>query len=232
MSVKGARADLRVFEVGQLITILPEFDGEATDVEQKSYSSRIESVCSDALIVTMPTRKRIAAPLPLNSGISGCFQRRGARYYFRATVVAQQRSPVPTMMLTNIGDVTKVERRFYVRVDACIEPLEIVERGAEHAKPQDMASSIVVNISAGGLGIVCRRPLAEGSIVKLTVPLPKEFGTLNAEAEVVRCTQVNVRGMRKWRVGLAFLKMDEVDLDRVSAFVLKQQQALHRRGLL
>ncbi len=232
MSAKSARAELRALEVGLLLTIMPDAAGSALEDERKGYSSRVEGVTPDALVVATPMVNRSLLDLPLNSGVTAYFQRHGSRYYFRATVAALRRSRPPVMLLTDIGEVTKDERRFYVRVDACVEPIEIVEIGDETAKPLDKRSSVVVNISAGGLGLVCRRPLAEGAMVRVTVQLPKDYGILNAEAEVVRCTQLELYGIRKWRAGLAFQKMDDGDRDRVTAFVLNQQQSLRRRGLL
>jgi c-di-GMP-binding flagellar brake protein YcgR len=232
MSTKAARTQLKTFDLGLLLTILPDSAGSVAEDEGKGYATRVEDITTDALVVTMPSLNRALIELPLNSGITAYFQRHGSRYYFRATVAALRRSPIPIMLLTDVGEVTKDERRFYVRVDACVEPVEIVEVGDESAKPLDKGSSLVVNISAGGLGIVCRRPLAEDATVKVVVQLPKGFGIINAEAEVIRCTQLELHGVRKWRVGLAFLKMNEDDLDRVTAFVLNQQQSLRRRGLL
>ncbi|HEX2923455.1 MAG TPA: flagellar brake protein [Chloroflexota bacterium] len=232
MGARDVRADLKTFGIGLALMVVPDAVGPSADDERKEYSTRITDITTDALVVAMPTLNRTLLELPLNSGITAYFQRHGFRYGFRATVSSVRRAPLPIMVLTDIGEVAKAERRLYVRVEACVEPLEIVEIGDDAAKPLDRRSSLVVNMSAGGLGIVCRRPLAEGAMVKVVVQLPKGFGTIDCEAEVIRCTQLELYGIRKWRAGLSFRKMHNGDRDMVTGFVLSQQQSLRRRGLL
>lgn len=124
------------------------------------------------------------------------------------------------------------ERRAHVRIDVLLEPVEMAVIDRELSDGPDARSTLVVNISAGGLGLVCRRPLPTGCLLRLVLELPQGIGRLKAEGEVVRCTAVGLSGLRKWRVGLAFRNLSRREQDRISAFVLHQQQLLRRRGLL
>lgn len=218
--------------VGQLITIVPgaSIDGERGDLE--AYASRVEEVLEDAVVVSMPMRKQSLVPLPVNSQVSAYFHRGGARYYFRAVVGARDEMPFPVLYLTHVGEVTKEERRAHVRIEALLEPVEMVVVGGELPQEASRCPSLVVNISAGGLGLVCRRALPAGALVHIVLDLPNGFGRLDADARVVRCTPVELGGLRKWRAGVAFERLTRGDQDRVAAFVLYQQRLLRQRGLL
>lgn len=224
--------DSRLLPVGQLITIVPEVAGYQAKGPVEAYPSRIEDVLDNAIMVSMPMKRRSLVALPVDTTVSAYFNRGGVRYYFRAVVGSQGESPFPVLYLTDVGDMGKDERRSHVRVDACMEPVDMVVVDPRAGTPPDKRSTLVVNVSAGGLGLVCRRPLPLGSFVRIAVELPSGFGRLEAAAEVVRCVEMDLGGVKKWRIGVTFAEVSEDQRDRVISFVLYQQQLLRRRGLL
>ncbi len=232
MRLTRSRLDTSLFSIGQLITIVPETSVYKGRPDTEGYPSRIEDVQKDAIVVSMPMRKRSLISLPVNTTVSVYFQRGGARYYFRAVVGAQSESPFPVLHLEDVGDTQKDERRSHVRVDACLEVVDMVVVDSDVTDGPDKRQTLVVNISAAGLGLVCRRPISVGTAVQVAVDLPRGFGRLEAEAEAVRCIEMDLGGVKKWRVGVAFRDMTEEQRDRVTSFVLYQQQMLRRRGLL
>lgn len=232
MTIAEASGAASLLPVGQLITIVLDSDETRWGDKPEGYASRIEDVRDNAVVVSMPMRKRSLVRLPLNSTVSAFFNRNGARYYFRAVVGSQTVSPLPILHLTQVGDVRKQERRAHVRVDVLVEPIQMVVISEDGEGLLDPRSSLVVNISAGGLGLVCRQPLPIGSQVHVVLDLPRELGLLEADAEVVRCLTLDLGGIQKWQVGVSFQKMSQKQRDRIAAFVLFQQQMLRRRGLL
>jgi len=218
--------------VGQLITIVPGATAETVGGENEGYASRVEDVIDDTVLVSMPTRRQTVVPLPLHSTVSAYFQRGGARYYFRAVVGARGDSALPVLCLTQVGALTKEERRTHVRIEALLEPVEMVVIGEELEDGVRRCSSLVVNISAGGVGLVCRRRLSAGDTVQLVLDLPNGFGRFEATATVVRCTVMDFGGVQKWRAGVSFGNLSVSEQDRITSFVLHQQRLLRRRGLL
>ena len=233
MAVAIAEEYANLLPVGQLITIVPVSPGQDTSGEQEAFPSRVEDILYDAVVVSMPMRKQSLVVLPLKSEVSAYFHRGGARYYFRATVGAREEVPFPLLYLTNVGKVKKEERRAHVRIEALIEPIEMLVVSGEIGNNENSrCSSLIVNISAGGLGLVCRNFLPVGAIVHISLDLPNNFGRLDADARVVRCDPVELGGVRKWRAGVAFQGLSRADQDKVVAFVLYQQRLLRRKGLL
>lgn len=232
MAAANTGIDTSLLPVGQLITIVPDSPANRGTGQPEAFPSRIEDVLEDAVVVSMPMKRRSFVALPINSTVSAYFHRGGARYYFRAVVGARADSPFPVLYLTDVGDMGKDERRSHVRVDACMEPVDMVVVDNEVVGGPDKRSTLVVNISAAGLGLVCRRPLPVGSAIRIAVDLPRGFGRVEADAEVVRCFEMDLGGVKKWRIGVAFRSMAGDQRDRVTSFVLYQQQLLRRRGLL
>lgn len=219
--------------IGQLITIVPAMPRSNDDRSDKQgYASRVEDVLEDAVVVSMPMRKQSLVPLPLNSPVSAYFHRDGARYYFRAVVGGRNELPFPVLYLMPVGELSRDERRAHVRIQALLEPVEMLVVSEGLGDGARRCPSLVVNISAGGLGLVCRRPVLPGSTIRIVLDLPGGFGRLEADARVVRCRPVELGGVQKWRVGVAFLSMSVADQDRVAAFVLYQQRVLRSKGLL
>ncbi|MGI5835584.1 MAG: flagellar brake protein [Chloroflexota bacterium] len=223
---------VNLLPIGQLITIVPASPALNDQKEAEGYSSRVEDVLHDAIVVSMPMHQQSLVPLPLKSEVAAYFHREGARYYFRAVVGAKENIPFPVLYLTNVGEVKKEERRSHVRIEALLEPIEMVIVNSEISESGNKCPSLVVNISAGGLGLVCRGQLPVGGNVHIVLDLPNNFGRLDVNARVVRCEAVELGGVRKWRAGVAFKELSRADQDRVAAFVLFQQRLLRRRGLL
>ncbi len=232
MAAMRSATDSRLMPVGQLITLVREAPTQTGRCESEEYASRVEDVLEDGVVVSMPMKRRALVALPVNTTVSAYFHRGGARYCFRAVVGAHAQTPFPVLYLTDLGDMVRDERRSHARVDACMEPVEMIVVDTEVAKAPDRRSTLVVNVSAGGLGLVCRRPIPIGSTIQVAISLPGGFGLLKAEAEVVRCTEVDLGAIKKWRIGVAFRDIGQEERDRVTSFVLHQQRLLRRRGLL
>jgi len=228
----GARVDMKPFQVGQILTIVPDLPELGDMSGWQGYPVRVEQVRDDGLLVSMPSRKALPAALAVDGPVIGFFQRAGSRYRFRAVVGALAETPVPMLLLRQVEEVRRLERRSTVRTEVCLQPLEIALLEGATERPPDVRSTVVVNVSAGGLGLVCRRPIPVGTMVRVTLELPAGFGRVEAVGEVVRCSRSDVQGLEKWRIGLAFREISEEQRDRVAAFVFSQQQMLRRRGLL
>ncbi len=221
----------RLLSVGQLITIVPDSAAPEGNGAPEAYPSRIEDLSEDALLVSMPMRQMSLVALPLNSAVSIYFSRGGARYYFRAIVASLATSPLPVLRLRDVGSVMRQERRNHVRVGVAMEPVQMVAVGDDPDLPPDSLPAIVLDISGGGLGLVCPRPLAAGTMLHVVLDLPGRFGRLEADAEVVRSIAQELGGTARWQVGVTFRKMPGKQRDRIAAFALYQQQLLRRRGL-
>lgn len=219
------------YPIGQPITLVPDpGSGECSGPE--AYPSRIEDVTDRTVVVSMPMRHRQLVVLPKDAPVSAYFNQRGTRYRFRGLVGSSTHSPFPLLHITRLGSVANVDRRAHARVETVIEPVKmsvVTEHGSTSITP---SCALVVNVSAGGLGLICRTPIEPGSLVPIVVDLPGDFGRLEAEGLVVRAKPIGPEVLRKWQVGLSFRGLGPKDQDRVAAFVLYKQRMNRKKGLL
>jgi c-di-GMP-binding flagellar brake protein YcgR len=220
------------FSIGQRLTIVPDMPELGGRRGREGYPGRVEQVREGGLLVSLAMEEAMPGALATDTTVTAFFQRGGARYYFRAAVGVQPEAPLPLLFLRELGEVRRLERRSSARAEVCLQPLEVAVLDGDVADPPDSRSTTVVNISAGGLGLVCRRPIPPGTRLRIAMDLPRGFGRVKAEAQAVRCIEIDLGGVKKWRVGAAFQGMPEGLRDRVAAFVLQQQQLLRRKGLL
>ncbi len=225
LGVRGSPA-LRPLPIGQSITIV----AEENDIPQE-YLSRIEDVLDSTVVVSMPMRHRNLVAPRKDSTVSAFFNLDGARYSFRAVVRGQMDTPLPVLFLADVRDVRRLERRSFARVGVILEPLRMAAEGDEEAS-KHAKRVFVVDLSAGGLGLISRRPLKVGGLVDILLDLPRGSGKLEARASVAWCTPLEREGVPKWKVGVSFCDMTSKDRDRITAFVLQYQQVLRRRGLI
>ncbi len=222
-----------ILQPGQLIMLVPETGARQGTAPADGYSSRVEDLVGDAVVVSMPTLRRDLVDFPTGTPIWAYFQREGARYHFRAAVGGHTLTPFPVLYLTNVRELTKNQRRSHARIDVLLQPLQLLLRDEEQGdRSLGTRGALIVNMSGGGIGIVIREALSVGQILRVVVALPAGFGRMDVHAEVVRCNPVGSDDLRKWRIGLAFRGLTPEQQDRIVGFVIHQQVRLRRRGLL
>ncbi len=227
-----AAARARLLPVGQLLTIHALDSASPDEPEGPGYASRVEDHEGDTVVVSMPMRQRQLVPLPPGTRVSAYYNRDGSRYRFRAEVGSLEDSPVPVLRLVRVQGPIRHERRAQARVAISLEPVRVMACDSEGWIELNPRFTPAINISAGGVALVCRRPLEPGRTVRLVLDLPGDFGRIDLSGEVARCAELASEQARKWVVGIVFRGLTVKDRDRLSAFVLCQQQSLRRRGLL
>ncbi len=231
MGSRSRAAETRFLSIGQHITMVVEQPGDQVQPEGDGYLGRVEDVQEDLILVSLPTR-----PLQLLRSGSGFgalvkFPRDGLEYMFRAKVEAYTEDQLPVLYLRRLSKPERIERRAYVRVDVLLEPSEVIVLGEDGRDDAPLLGCLVVNISAGGVGLVSRRPLPVGCRVRLVMQLLLGFGRVATDAQVVRSAPVGEQ-LRRWRLGLSFRGIGRREQDRLAGFVLSQQRLLRQRGLL
>ncbi len=105
------------------------------------------------------------------------------------------------------------DRRKYPRINACVAYSIVEDEGRG-------ISSGSKNISAGGIAFFTRDNLGTNIILSIAVRLP-DMSNLKAKVRVVWCEPVKV----SWdsdvchEVGVEFIKIDEIDRQKISKYV-------------
>jgi c-di-GMP-binding flagellar brake protein YcgR len=143
---------------------------------------------------------------------------------FESTIVNVTRETGAVVIAVEPPDKTVEERREFFRL-AYQMPVELSgvgERGG-------LAGS-TIDVSGGGIGVLCPEAVAGGSSVKLHLEL--EDGTFVAPARVVRSLEVADQDVPAFRLGLEFDRLDEHDRCRIVQFIFAKQQEYRRKGVL
>ena len=164
--------------IGQLITTVPASPALNDQKEAEGYSSRVEDVLHDAIVVSMPMHQQSLVPLPLKRRLQPISIVR--RKVLLPSCGSQREYTIPGALLTNrCGE--KRRASFHVRIEALLEPIEMVIVNSEISESGIRCLSLVVNISAGWLGLVSGQ-LPVGGNVHIVLDLPNNFGRLDVNA--------------------------------------------------
>ena len=149
-----------------------------------------------------------------------------ALYIFDAEAAPRFGRGMPAFDLRIEGEVQRVQRRWNVRLSALIDPEEAVLIEGDEEKP---FKATILDLSAGGVLLHTREPVAVGARLRLAFTLPGISKTIRARAEVVRLIQLDSEGWKYLRLGAKFLDLGKEQEDAIIRFAFQEQ--LKRRRL-
>ncbi|MBI2939775.1 MAG: flagellar brake domain-containing protein [Chloroflexi bacterium] len=211
------------FEPGARATI--ELEGQ-----QEPYSSRIEDVVDDTLVLAAPMRGGDVIRLEQGQKILLSVMRRMNPYFFETTVVSNRAESTPLLVVKRPPDNTGVPKRQYIRVEVLIDPVQIwVEEDGKYGKT---IRGMLLNISAGGCLLMARESIPEHANILLKFSLPLNFGQMMVNGETLRTWERVGDGGRTYRTSVSFRDVPDKDRDRVIKFVFQRERELRQKGVL
>lgn len=200
----------------------------ADDPEAGSYSTRVEEIDDERIVVQAPVVQRQPVVLPAGTPVELEFARTEspAEGYYRAetTVLGRSEGPVPLLYLQMPEKWHRQQLRQYFRVRAAL--------GAQ-VRPLGTEGPWLVtktrNISGGGCQLLTPRPLETGAAVEGAVKLPEQRIAFKG---VVRWVEQLEQGQGgQWVAGIEFTEIDERDRDAVIRFAFRRQIELRLKGM-
>jgi len=96
----------------------------------------------------------------------------------------------------------------------------------------EFKQAIVQDLSGGGMLMEVKTPLANGSLVEISLPLPKEKDPVTAIGKV-GFVKTEKKGTEEvFGVGLEFVAMEERERDKIVKFILARQRELVKKGII
>jgi c-di-GMP-binding flagellar brake protein YcgR len=141
------------------------------DAEQGVYSCRVSDIKEDRLIISRPVFEYGHTLMTDNRPVTASFTRADAAYSFRAHLKEMTPKSADAMYLLDPGEVSRIQRRRFVRLDLgvpfryAVLPRPI--RAAVSLTDQPYDSVRTINISAGGVLIPVGKQASAGSILIL-----------------------------------------------------------------
>lgn len=197
-------------------------------VYTEQFSSRVEEVNSDALLIAMPMSK--GYPVQLRPGDT--FYARtvvdGAVYFFATTLLERTMTPLPLWKASLPTQVERVQQRSFVRVDATV-PVKLEIPTIKADEPSLVCEAVTKDVSGGGLKVVYQHRFPVGTRMRLMLHLP-EGGQVETEGEVVRVERPFDDRPIHW-IAVRFLDMHETVRSKIIKFVFKKQMEQRQKGV-
>ncbi len=210
-----------VLKIGQRV----EFYLEDDDIK---YTSRIEDMTSDRLIVAMPVDEKRRPIIPAEGEqLYGLAVGEKCRYRFFSEFKGKRNDTIPVWMITKPKVVERHQNRSFVRaaVRLPIQARIIDTEGRE----SDLMKLHTTDVSGSGVSFTVPRYVKVNSRASLVFTNFPNIGTLSVMTRVVRCEPLEPSD-RGWRVGAHFLEIDRGTMNKIVHFVfseLRRQLTLH-----
>lgn len=195
-------------------------------VPGRKFTSRIEEVHADHLVIAMPMSK--GQPIILNYG-SKFFARlvvQQSAYQLTCTFIDKRLNPIPVWLVSRPADIKKIQQRAFVRLDSS---MPVRWQFLTETEDAPLISSTIRDISGGGVRIITKNPVPLGSKLKVMLDLPG-IGPLELPSEVVRIDQPQADLPIFW-VGTKFLDIPENIRSKIIKYIFKKQVEERQKGL-
>lgn len=198
------------------------------NVRTPKFTSRVEGIDSNQMIIAMPMQKGQPVLLESGRGFYGKIFDESGVYIFKSKFVSKRMSPLPVWIISMPYDIEKTQQRDFVRFDVA-QPLFIEYYSDDNLEELVSLKVITKDLSAGGLQAVCEKSISVGTKVKMIVTLT-EYGDIEVDGEVTRVNKPQLDRQLFW-ISIKFIDTREVVRDKISRFIFKKQLEQRQKGL-
>lgn len=218
-------APSKVIKVGERVEV-----SISTDMENNSYSSRIEDYDADEIVMAMPMREGYPIIPMAGSVVHVTLLTNLCMYRFAAVYLGKKADPIPVWIVSMPREVEKYQRRQFVRVEVMIPVKMRIEETSEEGERvlSEPVPCYSRDISGGGMRIVSKQKFVKGTILQIETGRLPFLGFLNARCEVVRCAKPVSTEEIYW-IGVRFLGITPQEQSRLIRFIFDRQRELLSR---
>ena len=210
-----------VLKIGQRV----EFYLEDDDIR---YTSRIEDITSDRLVVAMPVDEKRRPIIPAaGEQLYGLAVGEKCRYRFFSVFKGKARDPIPVWMITKPEVVERHQNRSFVRAAVRL-PIQVRIIDTD-GRESDLMKLYTTDVSGGGVSFIVPRHVRINSRASIVFTNFPNIGTLSVMARVVRSLPLEPSD-RGWQLGAHFLELDRGTMNKIVHLVfceLRRQLTLH-----
>ncbi|WP_246009528.1 flagellar brake protein [Brevibacillus fluminis] len=200
------------------------------------YKTRVSDITGDLLAIEVPIEEESGRGYRIPEGmeVSIWFMGEdGSRYDFRSTISGYRTDNIPVLLLKlpPVQEITRTQRRNYLRVDV---QLEISVKTTDTVRNYHFLAR-TSDISGGGLSFTCsdQYRLKEHDPLMLWLVIPLKNGTImhaQAEGEVTRIKKLEDVPNMQW-VSVKFVNIHESDQAKVVRACYERQLELRKKGI-
>ncbi|KYZ77276.1 hypothetical protein AXX12_03860 [Anaerosporomusa subterranea] len=209
-----------VIKINQLVDIYLTHN-----LRGKHYRSRIEEVHSHHLVLAMPFDKGFPVYASVGSPVYGKVITDSAPYLFVSHYIEKQMTPLPVWIISPPTEITKIQQREYVRIDAKLQATVTLIDQEEELPP---AKLTINDISGGGVRLISLQPYPVGVNLLITFEIPGQE-IIETIGQVVRSEQPQTDRTVYW-IGVKYVGLQERQRNKIIKYVFQKQLERHRRG--
>lgn len=189
---------------------------EGTD---EYYVSSVEDITADTVYIAVPYRRQVPLMLSPGDRVTVQFTGENECFSFTTTVTDRREDRILLYGLAFPDEIKRIQRRRDVRLCLLMD-VQYAEVPEGDTEPVFKAGQ-ALDISAGGMRLVCDKeyPLGTVLLVKFRLPLRNSFFETVARAEVVRTEPVALEKKRLYHCGVKFLDMPQSHKDKIFSFI-------------
>jgi c-di-GMP-binding flagellar brake protein YcgR len=224
--------------------------GLHVEEESPGYSSHIEDVLPEIIVVSWPTDKGILVPATVGQGIRMIVRGERGRLQLSSQIAGKSHEPHPLLQIARAGKWSAAQLRRHVRLPITIHPRETLLVSQEGSIGTGMASNgpradlseteegqpikaTIQDLSAGGVRLLSQTPLARQDIIKISFTLGEGQREIATRARVVWVREGDAAQRRQPTVaGCEFLDLGSKEQDSITRFIFAKQAELRRSGRL
>ena len=218
-----------------------------------SYTSRVEDIDSDKIVLAAPMYKGALVRLP-NDRVRVRFVHKDALYLFDAKILEQRSMPLPSVIVSVPSEVKREQRREYVRVPWLIMAQFLVLSDEEvnvkyndypklwEERLFDIFDGVIKDISGGGIRFnvsinwVKQYGIEVGKYLLVKFSLQYELLGNHYEREFIEkikiVRDIPIISKLNAEFGAAFVDIPDRDRDFIIKAVLQRQRELIKKGVL
>lgn len=222
MSSTTVKADT-VIEVGQRVEFYMDEDPAA-------YSSRIEDIIDNKLIVAMPMDSRRVPIIPaVGTRLYGKIITKTCAYRFFSIYRDKASMPIPVWHIDKPATVERFQNRGFVRVRVSV-PMKY-QLMNEDGSLQEPVESRTIDMSGSGLGFLCRERVHVGMKIAILINNIPGVGQLQLMSEIAQCRELNNDGDKTYHVGVKIQNIDRLTQNRIVKYLFQVERANLAKGL-
>lgn len=230
--------DLSEVEIGSKLE-LERFDNTGERLEPTLISEFEWIEGENMAAIAAPIFEGHIVPLPINSEVNVYFiQRNGSLlslFKFYAIITSRLVTDnLHILIVEKQGDIAKVQRRNYFRLDCFVEvQYRILDPADDEPYDRDRSyiNTLANNLSGGGVCLMLEEKIPAGSIVECEM-----FNDQNRKVtfygKVMRFEETGKDGKYKYEAGIAYIEISDNDREVIVRYVYDEQRKLLRKGLI
>lgn len=205
------------FSINDKVEII---DGEST------YKTIVQDLDRDTISIGVPVFEFRSYPIHMGEDLEYFIISKGDIYRCKSNIIGRKTENNVQMVILNKPEIcVRVQRREYFRLNILMDIKYYPLSNRTYSTIKDvskgylnkMKSSTALDISGGGIRIICYEKIPKGSYVLVSFNIPEEIVVL---CNVVWCQLDNTD--KNYKAALKYVNIDERVRDKVIRFIFKK----------